>query len=37
MSGAPTNENEYLNYMIEKYADMVYRIALTRKIGRAHV
>lgn len=30
MNGAPTNENEYLNYMIEKYADMVYRIALTR-------
>lgn len=30
MDSAPTNENEYLNYMIEKYADMVYRIALTR-------
>lgn len=30
MNGAPTNKNEYLNYMIEKYADMVYRIALTR-------
>lgn len=30
MNGAPTNKNEYLNYMVEKYADMVYRIALTR-------
>ena len=30
MIGAPTNKNEYLSYMIEKYADMVYRIALTR-------
>lgn len=30
MNGAPTNENEYLNYMIKEYADMVYRIALTR-------
>lgn len=30
MNGAPTNKNEYLNYMIEKYADTVYRIALTR-------
>lgn len=30
MNGAPTNKNEYLNYMIEKYSNMVYRIALTR-------
>lgn len=30
MNGAPKNKNEYLNYMIEKYSDLVYRIALTR-------
>ncbi len=30
MNGAPINKNEYLNYMVEKYANMVYRIALTR-------
>ena len=30
MNGAPINKNEYLNYMIEKYSNMVYRIALTR-------
>lgn len=30
MNGAPKNKNEYLNYMVEKYANMVYRIALTR-------
>lgn len=30
MNGALKNKNEYLNYMVEKYANMVYRIALTR-------
>lgn len=30
MNSALKNKNEYLNYMVEKYADMVYRIALTR-------
>lgn len=30
MNGAPINKEEYLNYMIDKYANTVYRIALTR-------
>ena len=30
MNGALRNKNEYLNYMIKKYADMVYRIAINR-------
>ena len=34
MNGAPKNNNEYLNYLIEKYADTVYRIALTRTNSR---
>lgn len=29
MNGAP-NKNEYIEYMIEKYSDMIYRIAITR-------
>lgn len=29
MNGAP-NKNEYIEYMVEKYSDMIYRIAITR-------
>lgn len=30
MNGALKNKSEYLDYMVNKYANMVYRIALTR-------